>query len=195
MPPKILYIVLFMLTFPALITLLFLYSVHIINKDTVLKDMLSAAAASTDKDRVFILKKSFASQCFSCLLPLFSLMFLSAVLFSNYTMQRKSMYAFFLIFLLIGSVYSFLDYFLSRIVIVNGLMYIRCLRTRYKPVIITLDDKCKYEEPNVGPFGLFAARYLVSISTPLGSCVTNADNKIQLIETLNRINADQERSS
>ena len=105
------------------------------------------------------------------------------------------MYAFFLIFLLIGSVYSFLDYFLSRIVIVNGLMYIRCLRTRYKPVIITLDDKCKYEEPNVGPFGLFAARYLVSISTPLGSCVTNADNKIQLIETLNRINADQERSS
>jgi len=195
MTPKALYVVSFILAFPALITLLFFYSVHVINNDTVLKDMLSAAADSTDKSRVFILEKSFAAQCFLCLLPLFSLLFLSAVLFSNYSTQKKSTYAIFLIFFLLGSVNSFLDYFLSRIVIVNGLMYIRCLKTRYKPVVITLDDKCKYEEVNTGAFGLFASRYVVSISTPLGSCVTNADNKTQLIETLNRINADQEHPS
>ena len=195
MPPKSLYVVSFLLAFPALITLLFFYSVHVINNDTVLKDMLSAAVNSTDKDRVFILKKGFAAQCFLCILPLFSLMVLSDILF-QITTYKKTMLAIILALTLIASVYSFLDYFLSRIVIVNGLMYIRCLKTLYKPVVITLTNKCKYEEFNAGAFGLFASRYVVSISTPLGSCsVLIADNKIQLIETLNRINADQEHPS
>lgn len=195
MTPKALYVVSFILAFPAFITLLFFYSIHVINNDNVLKDMLSAAAHSTDKDRVFILKKSFAAQCFLCIIPLFSLMVLSDILF-QITTYKKTILVTILALTLIASVYSFIDYFLSRIVIVNGLMYIRCRKTLYRPVVITLTNKCKYEEFNAGAFGLFASRYVVSISTPLGSCaVMIADNKTQLIETLNRINADQEPPS
>ena len=127
-------------------------------------------------DAVFVLEKSFAALCFMCILPLSAIGFLSSILLIDHSFWKTAGYVFAFIMTIVGSVSVFCDYFLSMIIIVNGNMYIKCVKTLFRPVVVKLD-------------GAYA-RYMVSISMPSGSyMVTNSNNKSQLRNTLNHINS------
>ena len=193
MSTNILYLLCFSLCIPAAIILLYIYSIYLNKKDVKLKEMLFEVAyheKSVGSDAVFVLEKSFAALCFMCILPLSAIGFLSSILLVDHSFWKTAGYMFAFIMTIVGSVSVFCDYFLSMIIIVNGNMYIKCVKTLFRPVIVKLDGAYRYEDIPVGLFGLYSSTYMVSISMPSGSyMVTNANNKSQLRNTLNHINS------
>ncbi|EFL52341.1 hypothetical protein DesfrDRAFT_0830 [Solidesulfovibrio fructosivorans JJ]] len=188
---KIIFLLCFSLCIPVFVILLYIYSAYTNKNDLELKEMLAEAnSAGRNIDEVFILEKSYAAICFMCIMPLFSVGFMSALLFFDHGFWKMFMYVSALIAFMIGSVSAFCDYFLSMIVISKCRMYVRCLKTLYRPVVVALDGRYRYEAIHAGMFGLYMTRYTVSISMPSGSYVViNVNNKKQLRDVLNRTNS------
>lgn len=188
---KIIFLLCFSLCIPVFIILLYIYSVYTNKKDLKLKEMLAEAnSAGRNVDEVFILEKSFVAICFMFIMSLYSIGFLASLLFFNHSFLKTSMYLFAFIACALGFVSAFCDYFLSMIVISKCRMYVRCLTTLYRPIVVALDGRYRYEDIRTGMFGLYIARYAASISMPSGSYVVmNVNNKKQLRDVLNRINS------
>ncbi|UJX39282.1 hypothetical protein K9F62_11125 [Desulfovibrio sp. JY] len=188
---KIIFLLCFSLCLPVFIILLYIYSVYTNKSDLKLKEMLAEAnSAGRNIDEVFVLEKNFAAICFMCIGPMFLVVFLSALLFFDHTIMKTIMYIFAFVMFALGSVSAFCDYFLSMIVISKRRMYVRCLQTLYRPVVVVLDGRYRYEDIRTSMFGLYMARYAASISMPSGSYVViNVNNKKQLRDVLNRINS------
>jgi len=191
---KIIYLLCLSFCIPVFIVLLYIYSIGTIKNDLKLKEMLADAnSVGRNDDKVFILEKSFAAICFMCIMPLFSIGFLSALLFFDHGFWKILMYIFAFIVFIIGTVSAFCDYFLSMIVISKRRMYVRCLQTLYRPVVVVLDGRYRYEDIRTGMFGLYMTRYAASISMPSGSYVfMNLNNKKRLRNVLNHINSTTE---
>jgi len=191
MGSKIIYLLCYSLCIPVYIVLLYLYSIYSNKNDLKLKEMLEEANSVGKKNgNVYVLEKSTAAICFMCIAPIFSVIFLSTFLFFGHTIMKTIMYVFAFVMFALGSVSVFCDYFFSMIVISNRRMYVRCLQTLYRPIIVVLDGRYRYEDIRTGMYGIYMTRYAASISMPSGSYVViNVNNKKQLRDVLNRTNS------
>lgn len=175
------------------ILFLLIYSTYFKKSDDTLSKMLQNIADAGNGEEVsrsFVLEKSMVALSFVCLSPLFSIMFLCALLFASLTVAKFCLDLFCFILFAFGSLAFFGDYFLSVLVIENNKIYIRCLKTLFRPLVVQIDGSQKYQEINVGPFMLYVKYYFASIWLGSSSFVImNVKNKKQLRTIFEIINA------
>ncbi|EFL52359.1 hypothetical protein DesfrDRAFT_0848 [Solidesulfovibrio fructosivorans JJ]] len=190
---NILYVLCLMAFHFIIIVALFLYSIYLNESDDEMKKMIVRAKLVNtleDKRMFFVLEKSTFAFCFIFIFPIFSLFFFCMLLSHDYKFLKELLGWFAFLCMTVGSLISFSDYFLSMIVIDGRCVYIRCLKTLFRPVVVQFDGAQRYESVNTGPYSWYSTRYMVSVRSNSKSFVfMNVKNKKQLRDVLESFGA------
>lgn len=173
------------------VILLYVYSVYVNSKDDKLKDMLRRVA-SVDGDKqntsCFVLEKSVIFIFTAFFMGFFAVCFFGSILFGNIGTAKYCLTVFMCILFTIGCLSSFADYFLSMVVVVDDLIYIRCVKTWFRPFVVIFDGSQAYERIGTAASSFLVVRYMVCIKMNNKLfAVMNARNKKKLIKVFNNM--------
>jgi len=187
---RIVYLLCFGVGLFAAIILVYAYSVYVNNKDDKLKDMLRRVARVDDKQNLccIVLEKSARPIFLACFGGFLTVCLLGSLLFVNIGTAKYLLTVFVFLVLALSVLLVFADHLLSMLVIVDGLIYIRCLKSLFRPVVVHFDGSQTYEMIGTEARSSMTARYMftIKINGKLFN-VMNAKNKLQLIQVLNNM--------
>ncbi|MYL82240.1 hypothetical protein GTA51_03695 [Desulfovibrio aerotolerans] len=173
------------------VILVYVYSVCVNSKDDKLKDMLRrVAGANGDKQDLncFVLEKIVIFIFTAFFMGFFAVCFFGSILFKNIGTAKYCLTVFVCILFAIGCLSSFADYFLSMVVVVDDLIYVRCMKTWFRPVVVIFDGSQAYERIGTEVSSFLVARYMVCIRINNKLFVVmNARNKKHLIKVFNNM--------
>ena len=182
---RIVYLLCFGVGLFVAIVLVYVYSVYVNNKDDKLKDMLRRVASVDDKQNscCIVLKKSASPLLTACFVGFMTVCLLGALLFVNIGTAKYLLTVFVFLVLALSVLLVFADYFLSMLVVVDGLIYIRCMTTLFRPVVVLFDGSQMCERTGTEEISSLSARYMINIKINRKSFVImNATNKMMIMQ-------------